>query len=208
MSRTSIAAYLEDFGEEPPSFDASSLAVEGANPVLDEASIQLKCEEMFSQGLEEGRRLAAEDFSAERAALEDAVEAAREATAEDLTALGVRLAEALEQAFSDLRSRIAESVADLLKPILLDAVAERAVAALLSALERLTRDRDCPTIEVEGPAALVEAIAARLEAQELSVATRVGADGDVRVRVGRSLIDVRLAEWASALHLEKRASHE
>ena len=213
MSRTSIADYLTDFGDDRTAtfFDLDApMADEPVAASLDVADIQAQCEDMYARGIVEGRRLAEEDFESERANFEAAVAEARAASAEELSALlrqegesdralGARVGTQIVDSLEEVRTQIADSVAELLKPFLLDAIANRSVAALLDALERLTRDPECPAVEVQGPQALVDAIAARLQSREVAVQASPGPETDVRVRVGRSVIDMRLTEWAAAL---------
>ena len=202
MSRTSIADYLTDFGDDRTAtfFDLDApMADEPVAASLDVADIQAQCEDMYARGIVEGRRLAEEEFESERANFEAAVAEARAASAEELSALGARVGTQIVDSLEEVRTQIADSVAELLKPFLLDAIANRSVAALLDALERLTRDPECPAVEVQGPQALVDAIAARLQSREVAVQASPGPETDVRVRVGRSVIDMRLTEWAAAL---------
>ena len=115
--------------------------------------------------LEEARRATRADADREHvaavaalgAAHEDALAAAR---ATLCATEGRGIAALIDAAFARLHDTLAESFAAVLRPLLAEVVAERTVAALVEALDRLLAAPKHPVVVLRGPADLIEAVRA------------------------------------------------
>ncbi len=196
-----LAMYLRDFSDsaEPADGMMAQFDLPGSEG-FDEDAVSEKFSELYAKGLADGRE------AAQREA-EDAKTALEEQRAEALADIETRYADTadtivrmVQTSLEDLRHLVADSVADILRPFLLDAVADRSVQALLDALDRVMREPETPLIEIQGPEQLVEAIAQRVRQKNLAVACSAGDPVDVKLRIGRSTLELQLTEWVAALH--------
>ena len=214
--RQPIGLYLADFGPSAPAwavgtglpcFDAVAIADDAAplvalaEPVPDEESTDTGSAiddepDLPALPLETARSepdVAAlvGSLQAEHAA---ALAAARQHWAEQE---GATLAAGLAAALAELETRIADTLAPLLEPFLVQAAQMTALAQLRDALGLLLGDHE-GSISVGGPADLLDALRRGLAARP--GLTFVESDvPDVTITLGETRIRSQLAGWAGAL---------
>ncbi len=154
-------------------------------------------EEGFAAGLEEGMARARAEADARIAALEKA-HAEELSTRERLWAdrLAAELAGRLQEGFRHLARRLEEAVADVLAPLVQEAVREQALADLAATLVSLSEEG--LRIQVKGPSHLIEALKARLP--DCPLETEMNEEmADIHVHLADAVIETRLAEWQARL---------
>jgi hypothetical protein len=109
------------------------------------------------------------------------------------------MAENISQGLADVEARIADSVARILKPLLIDRQAERILQALAENLTRMLSGEAPDLLRVSGPKDLLESLRTKLAAVPASVEF-VEADGvDVTVTAQHTLIESQLQALAAAV---------
>ena len=174
-----------------------------------EPSVTLTAVELEAR-LAAARRSAGEEAtSAHETALADAALAYAALAAEAMAAArrewvaseGKGIAAALD-AVAVLRELLAAKVAEVLRPLLAQAFAERACLALGAAVEQILDDPDQPCLTVSGPTDLLEAIRAARAATregEQAIAYVVADTPDVVVAARATRVETRLAAALAAL---------
>ena len=123
-------------------------------------------------------------------------ETARKAWVEDQSD---RLAAAIETRFAALGEHLGVSAARALRPFLVERLVDRSVDDLAGCIERLLTDGTAPTLEIAGPADLLDRLAEKLGGHADAIAFRPGNQADVVVTAGETLIETRLREWVARL---------
>ncbi len=137
--------------------------------------------------------------------LEAALAAARDAWA----AGEGRAAAAALDAVASLRELLVDKVADVLRPLMARAMAERACVAVGAALDQVLDDPDQPCLTVSGPADLLEAIRAAWPAPEGQggrITYVVTDTPDVTVSARATRIETRLGAALAALDASAHAA--
>ncbi len=179
---------------------ASPMPTEPPSPV--EPLMTLTVAELEARLAAARRSALAEAASAHEAALAEAALARAADTAAAVAAArgewaageGKAAAAGLE-ALATLRELLAAKVADVLRPLLARALAERARLALGVALDQILDDPDQPCLTVSGPADLLDAIRAARPATERegrAIAYVVSEVPDVTVSARTTRIETRL----------------
>ncbi len=157
-------------------------------------------DDAYARGLEEGKAVAQADadvrfdeqkrFYEQQLELERCTWAAREAD---------RLAARLDEGLENLKTALAEQTARLLKPFLIEQVQRQAVGELYAALsEALGADQGLK-LEVSGPEDLLQLLREKLSGKPIDVEYRPAEGADVRVSVGQTILETRLAAWMAKL---------
>ena len=107
------------------------------------------------------------------------------------------LAAALERGLTELETRIADSLADVLAPLLPEFATAKAVEGLREAIATLLSDDEHRAIEVSGPADLIGALS-RACGDRPGIAFTTGAASEVTVRAGDTRIQTQLQRWGAA----------
>lgn len=110
-----------------------------------------------------------------------------------------RLSETLAAGFAELERRVAQAAAQVLKPLLSEAVAGQIVDELAENVARLTRAGGLGLIKVRGPERLLSALKEKIEALAVDV-EYVEEDG-VEITVAAQATEIRseLAAWAKLI---------
>jgi len=181
---------------EPSPQDTTAAAAETAVPDL-EARLAAAREEGFAAGVEEGMARARAEAEARIAVLEQA-HAEELATRERLWAdrLAADLVTRLQEGFRHLARQLEEAVADILTPLMRDAMREQALADLAATITTLAEEG--VRMQVKGPSSLIEALKARLP--DCPFEAQVDeALADIRVHLADAVIETRLGEWQARL---------
>jgi hypothetical protein len=193
MSALPLASYLVEFGSDR----ADTLAQASRGP-RNRGDAAVKIQEAYAQGLEAGKvaglALMEAKLDEERASLSRQLASERQAwVAREADTLAARLAAGLQ----DLEARIADSAARALAPILHRDFCDRAIADLRAELDvLLTKDPEL-RISVTGPEDLLQSLRERLTGKDCTVTYSVGAEPDLRISAGETVLETRIAAWAA-----------
>lgn len=199
-----IAQYLNQFGKaEPTQGDRPQKESVLLKPrVLSvPADMDARIEEAFERGRQEG--LAAARAESEAAlALERSQWDERE-TAERLAWQATeyaRFAEKIELAMAALEDKLAQSVARILKPFLIEERVKQVTQALSENLSRIL-SKDAPAaLKITGPEALLSVLRDKLASHPVAVEYIVGDGVDVTVEAHQTIIKSQLQAWID--HIE------
>lgn len=199
FSRVPAAYNVSEPVEAEVVFDLSEPTVTMTVGAL-EARIAQACDALRSS-LEAGHTADTKNAEAvHNAALATAVsEAAARRDGEEGAALAAQIASAT-QAIHDV---VVEQLAKTLRPLLAEAVAARAAAALVEIVEGVLADPEHPALTIRGPAPLLAVVEAALHTDSV---TFVVVDGDeVSVAGNGILIETRLAASLAAFSIPEEA---
>ncbi len=164
-------------------------------------------EQLLKHAVEEALvRGRAEALEAHRRELDGAIAAERTRSEEQLQGERKRwigeqaevLEQRLKEAMSGLEASLADAVAGVLKPILADALRERALGDLGGVLRELVHKEGLRSMRISGPQDLVDALGERLAGLcRLEFHPHGGVD--LHVEADRTLIETRLGAWAERL---------
>lgn len=109
------------------------------------------------------------------------------------------LAAALATAMAEVRTRIADTVAQALRPFLAERAVEQAIDGLAAQIRRVLADPDHPVLTVSGPADLLARVSAALAAEAGAVSFQPDDRPDIRVVAGTTLLETRIQDWLGRL---------
>src|SRR4029079_13163498 len=100
----------------------------------------------------------------------------------------------------ELETSVARSVAHILQPFLLDAVRDKAVAALFQQIAALTFNSPVPVFRIAGPADLLDLVKAQLDATgRTGIDYQVAEAAEVRVVADQTVIETQSSAWTVRL---------
>ncbi|MFP5076339.1 hypothetical protein ACLE20_03445 [Rhizobium sp. YIM 134829] len=182
---------------EPVRSDVHYTPKPASEPKID---IEAERQSAYGRGRDHAEAELAARYAAEIAAL-------RAAHAAELAVLERRLTDdvaiTIHRRFSELGSALANlltaQTAEALRPVMTEALTERAVADLAAALNRALGDGEGVKITVRGPADLFTALTTRFPA-DAQVFRHVETDEmDLTVEFGDSILMTRLSAWADTI---------
>lgn len=167
-----------------------------------EPKIDIEAERQSAYG--RGREHAEAELGARHAA---ELEALRAAHAAELAVLERRLLDeaalTIHRRYSELGAALATiltaQTAEVLRPVLTDALAERAIVDLAAALRQALGDGEGVTLTVYGPAALFAALTARFPADAPVFRHVETQEIDLTVEFGEAILMTRLSAWADTV---------
>jgi len=209
--RGNIAAYIPTLTSGPfqtlNSTDAVMAEVmpvhvqEPAEPTLEE-----KLAAEFERGHKAGEASATERLeirmAEERKAHDQEVAAIRETLCAEQASL---LGEGLKAAFGDLENTIASCVAEILKPLVEEQIANRIVGSFRETLSRLLEGGQGPLVRVSGPEALLDLLRADPGSLEGRIEYEVSDAAELTAVIGETTLNTRFAEWMAQLRLALEA---
>jgi hypothetical protein len=159
-----------------------------------------RLEQSLLKAFEEGRDAARRELDEDRARFkqEMAQDVARERD-QWASAEGERLLEAHRAAIADFEMRCAQTVANILRPFLTQAVIARVTESLVQNLEVLFASRTQALFEISGPPDLLEALKTKFADRQATISYLPTDSIDVRVCVDDTIIETQLAAWMQAL---------
>jgi hypothetical protein len=199
MSAVPVAPYLEDL--TPGSVQTPLIPSLNKSRGLDKAMDSTAAiETAYARGLEDGRARAAADCEARISAHAEAferrlMEERRRWVADE----GERLSELFVSGLGDLEVRVADTMARILKPLLIAEVHRRAVAELAEALDGLLAKGDLLSVTVTGPSDLLEALRTHLQGTFDSVHYVTAESLDVRIVAGETILETCIGAWVRAI---------
>jgi hypothetical protein len=168
--------------------------------VADQNSPQRRIAAAHARGFMEGMGVAEEEWRAkldeqaafheQKLALERLTWASREAET---------LAEQLAEGIRALETRIGDTVAELLRPFLVDAVRRRAVGDLVQAIERVLQKDEGVALEIAGPEDLLQLLREKLSGKNIALLFAPGEGPEVRIVAGQTVMETQLRSWVSKI---------
>jgi hypothetical protein len=122
-------------------------------------------------------------------------EAARKAWVEEQSE---RITATIEERFAALGEQLSVAAARALRPFLVERLVDRSVDDLAACIGTLMSD-GTPSLEITGPADLLERLAEKLGVRAAAVAFRPDDHADIVVTAGETQIETRLREWVARL---------
>lgn len=113
-----------------------------------------------------------------------------------------KLAEQVGAGLHEIETNIASVAARILKPFLAENAHRRAIAELLEALETLIGQNQGMTLEIFGPADLLQLIREKLRDRNVAALFTPGEEVDVRVVAGQTILETSLNAWMDQLRKE------
>lgn len=110
-----------------------------------------------------------------------------------------RLAARLDDGLEKLKTDIAGRTASLLQPFLIEQVQRQAVDELCAALGEVLGADQGLKLEVSGPEDLLQLLREKLSGRPITVEYSPAEGADVRVSVGQTILQTRLAAWVAKL---------
>lgn len=196
MSVVPIGSFLVDFGSEAVAAISDEPLHAPAIAADDEDTQAQQIEAAYERGREEARAAAQAELEArleeQRATLEQSLAASREAWCNEEAG---RVAEQLKAALGELEDRIAQSVEHVLRPFLIQAVRDKAMAELRTTVRELVAASPGITLEISGPEDLLEAVRSSLSPSVATVSYVTNEACELAVKAGASVIETRISAW-------------
>jgi hypothetical protein len=105
----------------------------------------------------------------------------------------------------ELETNIASSVARILQPFLIDAVRDKAVAALVEQIAALTSSSPVPVFRIAGPSDLLALVKAQLDtARRTGIEYQVADSFEIRVVADQTVIETQISVWTERLKEARR----
>jgi len=181
---------------EPPPGDSGADLLEEQKDDDPESALRAAREEGLAEGIAAARREFEVQLAQERQAFELRLAAERENWAHEESE---KLAEKIQAAFAEIESNIAECVARILKPIVIDAARGKIVGLLAETIGVFLRGQNCPALAIAGPEDLLTALRERLSPLSAAFDYSFNESVDVRVTAGETLIESQLAAFAARI---------
>jgi hypothetical protein len=199
-----IAQYLNQFGRAAPTpIDGGArdnLLVRPrvlSVPADIEARVETALERGRQEGLAAGRAEAASALAAEQANWETLENERRLAWQANEYA---QFAEKIDGAMAAIEERLAQSVARILKPFLIEERVKHITHSLSQNLSRILSRETPAVLKITGPEALLSVLRDRMSAQSVTV-EYVAAEGlDVTIEANQTIIKSQLQAWID--HIE------
>ncbi|RTM00713.1 hypothetical protein EJV44_02720 [Ancylobacter aquaticus] len=166
----------------------------------DVKAMLLEAEEAGRLAGEAAARARFDQQRAEDAAL--AQERLAQARADWAKAEGEPLARAVAEGFERLGEDLSTRLGRVIGPFLANALRERVLADMASAITRALADGTTPLLRVTGPADLVEGLQARIDPRA-PVCFEAGAGSEIVVTAGTTTFETQLRAWAERLDLAR-----
>lgn len=193
-----VAYYLNDLDGDVPHRGGNAMTPGGMA-----SDIEARIADAHARGILEGRTVAQGEAEAAREAFAAAAEQKLKTERQRWTdEEGARLARLLQDAMSNLETRIAGRVGDVLKPVLAEEVRVRAVAQLSDTLHDLLAKGTYAAVAVSGPDDLLTRIRDRLGADGEAVVFTATEEVDVSVKADDTIIEARIGAWVRAIQGE------
>ena len=205
MRPAPASKFIADLGRPKEERPAESETPQGAQPlqlstVQDKNSAEQRIAAARVQAYAEGQAAAMTQYQAllkdereyyeKQLALERLTWVNREAE---------RLTEQLGEGLNALETRIADILADLLRPLLIDAARRRAIGDLLLAVDTVLLKDQAVKLEISGPEDLQEVLREKLSGRAMSVQFVPRDAPELRVIAGHTVLETQLAGWVAKI---------
>lgn len=205
-----LARYLKDFSAPPasaaPDFASDVFELPSATEAAFDfpAEPQIDLEELRREAREEGRaEMRAEMQEAHQREIDAMMAAQREAEAGMVAEMERRMAEHLSDALpriaADIQETLSVHVMGALRPLLDQAMTERAVESLAQTVRSVFAGEGGIELVLKGPASLADRLRERLAGQDLEFRHVEAADVDLTVEHGDTVLMTRLSAWRESV---------
>ena len=100
----------------------------------------------------------------------------------------------------EIETNVASSVARILRSFLVDAVRDKAVAALVEQISALTSNSPVPVFRITGPSDLLRRVRAQLDtARRTGIEYEVADTFEIRVVADQTVIETQISAWTACL---------
>jgi hypothetical protein len=100
----------------------------------------------------------------------------------------------------EIETNVASSVARILRLFLVDAVRDKAVAALVEQISALTSNSPVPVFRITGPSDLLRRVRAQLDtARQTGIEYEVADTFEIRVVADQTVIETQISAWTACL---------
>ena len=206
MMARPVAEYLMRFGKEaelPPERSPEFAPLpqwsnEASQPQPEDYTEQVEAarEAGRSEGHEAAFAQFAEELETERQNHQEQLAAARRSWVEEE---GQRLHVALSANLTEIETRMAQSLSNVLMPFIADQLRKQMVAELIEKIYTLIGSDEAISIKINGPADLLDILRPKLAAERASISYEVTEGVDVSVRADQTTIETRLSAWLARL---------
>ena len=194
MTAIPLARFLVDFGS-----DDDGLRQDIRPNAAWMADANARVVESHAQGHAEGKAAAEAEFAVkletQRKDFEQQLAMARQGWA---TTEGNALSETFLHALRDLETRLADTMARILRPFLETEIRRTAIDELVTTIATIVSRGEIAKIEVSGPDDLLCVLQARL-AGKISATFVANEACDVRVAIEQTTLETRLGAWIGAI---------
>jgi hypothetical protein len=199
MTTFPVAHYLKDLNGELPKGPKSLQGHFGDGPP--ESDIEQKLDEAYIRGVLEGRAEAQVEFNTRSQQQSEAAEQRFKSERERwVDEEGARLGGLIVSSLEGIETRLADQVARILKPFLLEHVRQRAMAELVSAFDALLLKGEYSKITVSGPEDLVATLKTHVAGRVESIVFAVSEGAtDISVTADETILETRIGGWVEAI---------
>lgn len=199
---SAIAQYLPDFGlgvscgKELP-IPPKRVQVQPEEAVEDTASLiqaaeeRVRTEERASAQRELEIAIASEKAKADQRVAEERLKWVREEAA--------ALASQLKAALEALEVKLADKVASIMTPFLVDTLHRQAIDEFKIMLSSLVAEGQGAAIRICGPEDILSALVTELETSKIAIEYRVNDEPDVSAKINDTVIETQLQKWIGRL---------
>lgn len=203
MMARPVAEYLMRFGKDadlpPPEripefapIPQWSTEAPQSEPEDYTAQIEAAREAGKAEGHEAAFAQFAEELETERQTHQEQLATARQSWLVDE---GERLQFALSSSLTEIETRIAQSLSNVLMPFIADQLRKQMVAELIEKIYTLIGSDEAISIKITGPADLLDVLRAKLAAERASITYEVTDSVDVSVKADQTTIETQLSAW-------------
>lgn len=194
------ALYLTHFDAPPATTRALDLAPQPDLAPIWEPEPEHNQETMLAAEREAGR---AEGVEAARAEAAAEAEAMRHAFVEQLAAERAKwlseesepLKEKIDTALAQMKEALADSVGQILRPFVIDALRRQMLGELVEHITTLAASHEAIEMKILAPADLIEVLRQKLAELPLAIHYEAREGVDVSVVTGQTMIETRLKTW-------------
>lgn len=195
MTALPVSYYLKELSGDP-SRRGGRIGMFG----MDDAELDLHIKDTYERGVAEGRAAAQAEHEAaavaQAAAFEQRLKSERQRWADEE---GARLGGLIAATIGDIEQRIADTVSEVLKPVLREQVRARAVEELSRSLNDLLSKGDCAKVTISGPEDLLAAMEGRLSGSHPGLSFVAAEGADVTVSADETVLASRIGAWADVI---------
>lgn len=197
MNVMPVASFLKDFSDYVPAVETALDYAQEAESIDTTELTEAARAEGIAQGREEARAEMEVRFAELEAAFEARLKEEREAwAAQD----GSRLAAAMLQGLEGVREEVVAATAQVLKPFLAEAVRQKALSELATAIDDLLlRDPETGMV-ISGPQDLLKVLELHLSERAGSFTFKPSDTPEVEVKAGAALLSTRIGSWVERIN--------
>lgn len=110
-----------------------------------------------------------------------------------------KIATGIAEIGNQLEAKIAQVVARVLEPLVVNVMQKQAIATFVEQLSSVTSDSRRPTLRISGPSDLLEAVRAKLGVRSISIEFRTTQAADISIIADQVVLETQIKLWAERL---------